>query len=51
MRFDDDHCLDFKASENFNFLKSQIREIKRLEFCANKLYTFVFLVDDYKFGY
>ena len=31
-------------------LSDQIREIKRLEFCANKLYTFVFLVDNYKFG-
>ena len=50
MRFNDDHCLDFKTSENFNFLKSQIREIKRLEFRANKLYTFVFLVDGYKFA-
>ena len=31
------------ASEKCNFFKiDQIREIKRLEFCANELTTFVF---------
>ena len=50
MRFDDDHCWDFKARMKKLILSDQIREIKRLEFCANKLYAFVFLVDDYKFG-